>query len=230
MLLLSFLLATGFASGQVTIRTIAGAPLQAVSPDSLVVMEGAGIAPGYGQAGPAVDHLPDLLGGARVLVGVEGVERPASLLAVSPNRIEFLIPKLPAGARRVTIRAEHEGMLKTTGAISVTCVDANPAVVHSEGYPSITDAEAREIRGNEPLEQGREYNLYATGLGRSGASSIALYVNGVREEVKQSSMVMAGVYQVRFRHRGAGVADRALAVQARLIAGGRETGFTVLAK
>lgn len=220
-------LGIGLASGPapLAIKNIAGAPLTAASPGSIAVLEGHGIAPQAGASPVATSRLPQSVDGLQVLVTVAGREWAASLLSVTPNRIEFLIPELPAAPDRITVRAVRGG--SGTQPVSVAYAASSPAVIHTEGYPSITDTESREVRASDPLEDGREYLLYATGL---GGAQVALYVDGVREEVSQWTLVTPGIYQVRFRHRGAGARRNAVVAEARLVAGGRETGFTVLAE
>lgn len=182
-----------------------GRRLEAGSPGALAVLEGEGLARRFERASAKPGPLPEALAGVRLLVSHAGAELPARLLSVAPSRIEFLFPSLPAGGGTVTLRVAGDG---APVSVSVPYAPANPAVIHSDGDPSMTDADARQIRANEPLQPGQEYVLYATGLGT--ARDVTLLVDGRSVPVTGIRAVsgLEGVFAIRFRQQANGRAAR----------------------
>ena len=85
------------------------------------------------------------------------------LFYVSETQINFMIPmkQIPGKA---TVRVARQGV--SGPEVTVTIVDAAPALFVNEGYAIVTHGDASLITAEKPAEGGEIVVIYATGLGK----------------------------------------------------------------
>jgi uncharacterized protein (TIGR03437 family) len=132
-----------------------------VSPNEIVALMGAELAPATGQA--TAFPLPQSLQGVTVTIG--GI--PAPLFYVSPSQINFQVPpNLPLGAASLVVtRGSQTSTIRTLRVIAATpgiftlSGDGRtaPAVVHASNYQPVT--------AQNPAHAGEYLIAFCTGLG-----------------------------------------------------------------
>ncbi len=96
-----------------------------------------------------------------VRVYLNGASVP--LFYVSETQINFMIPmkQIPGKA---TLRVARQGV--SGPEVTVTIVDAAPALFVNEGYAIVTHGDGSLITAEKPAEGGEIVVIYATGLGK----------------------------------------------------------------
>jgi uncharacterized protein (TIGR03437 family) len=101
--------------------------------------------------------LPTTLGGVRIRIGGVFV----SLLYVSPERVNFLIPcELIPGSAELSLA--KQGLSR---AARIELLDAAPALFSAEGRVAATHADGSSISMTAPARPGEIIVVYGTGLG-----------------------------------------------------------------
>jgi uncharacterized protein (TIGR03437 family) len=180
----------------VTLRSAARRTGPTCSPGSLASVEGRWLAPSTAQADPSGE-----LAGTRVKVNGEY----AALTAVSPSRVDFLCPVLPAGTT-LAVSVEN-GAGKSDAVTGVTALAA-PALFSIDGtgageglvYLSGTSlmATSRDYRAlGQPAQPGDSITIRATGVDPQSLPPL-VSVGGMAAKVEAVSALpgMAGVFEI----------------------------------
>jgi len=133
------------------------------APNSIASIFGSGMArSSQGLTADAIinNTLPVELNSTRVYV----MDSPAPLLYVSDGQVNFLVPgnQLDGDVR---IRVVREGV--TGPEITVTLVDAAPALFQTAGYAIAAHLDNSPIAPGSPAQAGETIVVYACGLGRT---------------------------------------------------------------
>ena len=142
-----------------------GSP-SSLTPNVLASLSGSNLA---SATGSAVDSgsgaLPTLLAGVRVIVG--GIF--ASLLYVSPTKVNFIIPaSLLAGQTNIVL---VRGFIATPTA-QIMLLDAAPALFETDSSINAEHADGSLLSPDAPAHPGEVIVVYGTGLGRTDPAQI----------------------------------------------------------
>ncbi|MFN7934921.1 MAG: hypothetical protein U0R19_16445 [Bryobacteraceae bacterium] len=170
----------------------------------------------------AAAPLPSELCGTRVLVGDE----EAQLLAVSPERIDFLWPEAAPSGDATAIRvskgpepASNASVTLGPGAVAARLPSLFTKVVDSVAYAIVRVAGVPAQEAERPVRPGEIATIFGTGLGNTSPSveidqeapatepfarvepTPEVYVNGIPQQVSFAGLApgLISIYQINFR-------------------------------